>query len=167
MANVSRQDIDALVALFQDSTWNEMHLAFGDTELFLSKDVNAAMPMSDAVSVPAPSAKLPETAHRGTVEARPVEAFNTEKSAGRVPEGWIVVRAPSLGTFYRAPKPGADPFCSEGDRVSADDELCLVEVMKLFTTVRAGISGIVREIRVADGDMVEFDQPLFVIEPDG
>ncbi len=165
MANVSPQDIDALVALFQDSTWNEMHLAFGDTELFLSKDANAALPMGDAAA--APPVKAPASGHRGTVEAKPVEPPSTAKPAAKVPEGWVVVRAPSLGTFYRAPKPGADPFCSQGDRVTAEDELCLVEVMKLFTTVRAGISGIVREIRVNDGDMVEFDQPLFVIEPDG
>ena len=53
-----------------------------------------------------------------------------------------------------------------GQRVTPETEICLVEVMKLFTTVRAGVTGIVRKLLVADGDLVEFDQPLFYIEPD-
>jgi biotin carboxyl carrier protein len=75
------------------------------------------------------------------------------------------VRAPSLGTFYSAPKPGAPKFADVGAQVEAQSELCLIEVMKLFTTMRAGIAGVVREIHVKDGDLVEFDQPLFLIEP--
>ncbi len=75
------------------------------------------------------------------------------------------VRATTLGTFYRAPKPGAPPYVSVGDKVDADTEICLLEVMKLFTAVRAGVAGIVREILVRDSEVVEFDQPLFLIEP--
>ena len=77
----------------------------------------------------------------------------------------VVVRAPNLGTFYRAPKPGAPPYVAVGQRVEAATEVCLIEVMKLFTSVRAGVAGTVREMLVEDAELVEFDQPLFLIEP--
>jgi biotin carboxyl carrier protein len=76
-----------------------------------------------------------------------------------------VIRAPNLGTFYRAPKPGAPPYVEVGQRVEPDSEVCLIEVMKLFAPVRAGLAGVVREIRARDGEMVEFDQALIVVEP--
>jgi acetyl-CoA carboxylase biotin carboxyl carrier protein len=85
--------------------------------------------------------------------------------AARVPEGLVALRAPNLGTFYRAPKPGAPPYIELGQEVEPDTEVCLIEVMKLFTPVRAGVKGIVREVCVADSELVEFDQPLFYIEP--
>jgi acetyl-CoA carboxylase biotin carboxyl carrier protein len=78
---------------------------------------------------------------------------------------WITVRAPNLGTFYRAPKPGAEPYVSVGQKVEADTELCLIEVMKLFTNVLAGVAGTVQQILVEDTELVEYDQPLFLIEP--
>jgi acetyl-CoA carboxylase biotin carboxyl carrier protein len=98
------------------------------------------------------------------VPARPVAERETTGHAD-APAGWTIIKAPSLGTFYRAPKPGAPVFTDIGARVTGDTELCLIEVMKLFTTLRAGISGTVAEIYAKDGDLVEFDQPLFLIEP--
>ena len=76
-----------------------------------------------------------------------------------------MVRAPNLGTFYRAPKPGAPPYVSLGQRVEAETELCLIEVMKLFTSVPSGVRGTVKQILVEDSQLVEFGQPLFVIDP--
>jgi biotin carboxyl carrier protein len=70
-----------------------------------------------------------------------------------------------LGTFYRSPKPGTPPFVEVGSIISAETEICLIEVMKLFTTVRAGVRGTVREVYPADSDLVEYNQPLFLVEP--
>ena len=81
------------------------------------------------------------------------------------PAHWVAVRAPNLGTFYRAPKPGAVPYVSVGQKVDADTEVCLIEVMKLFTNVLAGVAGTVRQILVGDMELVEYDQPLFLVEP--
>jgi acetyl-CoA carboxylase biotin carboxyl carrier protein len=78
----------------------------------------------------------------------------------------MTVRAPTLGTFYRAPKPGAAPYVKVGQHVDPTTELCLIEVMKLFTSVLARVSGVVREVLVGDTELVEFDQALFLIEPD-
>jgi biotin carboxyl carrier protein len=86
-------------------------------------------------------------------------------AAVQVPDGWTAVRAPNLGTFYRQPKPGAPPYVEIGQEVRADTELCLIEVMKLFTSVPAGVPGIVRKVCVEDAEMVEYNQVLFLIEP--
>ena len=74
------------------------------------------------------------------------------------------VEAPLVGSFYRAPSPEADPFVSEGDRVDEDTVLCIIEAMKVMNEVTAGVSGIVREIFVENGDPVEFGELLSKIE---
>jgi acetyl-CoA carboxylase biotin carboxyl carrier protein len=80
-------------------------------------------------------------------------------------EGEAVIRAPMLGTFYRASAPGQPPFVEAGQHVKADDTLCLIEVMKLFNSVRAGVDGVVRSILAENGSLVEYNQILFVITP--
>ena len=74
------------------------------------------------------------------------------------------VEAPLVGSFYRPPSPEADPFVSEGDRVDEDTVLCIIEAMKVMNEVTAGVSGIVREIFIENGDPVEFGELLFKIE---
>ena len=74
------------------------------------------------------------------------------------------VDAPLVGTFYRAPSPEADPFVDEGDRVDEDTVLCIIEAMKVMNEVTAGVSGILHEVLVENGDPVEFGELLFKIE---
>ena len=77
----------------------------------------------------------------------------------------IIVRAPYMGTFYRAPKPGAPIFVEVGSQVTPETELCLVEVMKLFTAIRAPMVGRIHAVLAVDGQMVEADQALFELIP--
>ena len=70
-----------------------------------------------------------------------------------------------LGTFYRAPKPGAPPFVEPGASVEPDTVVGIIEVMKLMNAVRAGVRGVVREIRARDGALVEFGETLLLVEP--
>ena len=84
----------------------------------------------------------------------------------RPPMGWVPITAPNLGTFYRAPKPGVAPYVEVGQRIGEATEVCLIEVMKLFTPVRAGVSGRIARACVEDGEMVEFGAPLFLVEPE-
>ncbi|CAM3351083.1 acetyl-CoA carboxylase biotin carboxyl carrier protein [Rhodothermus bifroesti] len=77
-----------------------------------------------------------------------------------------VVRAPIVGTFYRAPSPDADPFVEVGDRVKPGDVLCIIEAMKLMNEIESEVAGVVKEILVENGQPVEYDQPLFVIALD-
>ncbi|RXF72788.1 acetyl-CoA carboxylase biotin carboxyl carrier protein [Hansschlegelia zhihuaiae] len=77
------------------------------------------------------------------------------------------MRAPMVGTFYRAPSPEAPPFVDLGDRVTVGQPLCVIEVMKLFTTLHAEVAGTIAEIGAANGELVEYGAVLFVIEPEG
>jgi acetyl-CoA carboxylase biotin carboxyl carrier protein len=88
------------------------------------------------------------------------------RSEVTVAQGRVGVRAPMVGSFYRRPSPQEEPFTSLGQRVAPGDPLCLIEVMKLFTTIEATCGGLIEAIMVEDGAAVEFDQLLFVIRPD-
>lgn len=79
----------------------------------------------------------------------------------------IIVKSPMTGTFFGRPSPDEDAFVSEGTRVGAGDTLCLIEVMKLYTTIEAAEDGTVKSILAEDGNLVEFDQSLFVIQSHG
>ncbi|MFD2415996.1 acetyl-CoA carboxylase biotin carboxyl carrier protein [Amycolatopsis pigmentata] len=81
-------------------------------------------------------------------------------------EGLVVIRAPLVGTFYTAPQPGAPPFVSIGDLVGKGETLAIVEAMKLMNPLLAECAGTVEEVLVANGDPVEFDQPLIVMAPE-
>lgn len=157
---LKQSDIEALVDLFSQSGWDEMHLEIDGEELFLSHDSRA---LGGAVAAPAPAVLTAAT----PASPAPIAASGTGPgaSAAARPSHWVVVKAPNLGTFYRAPAPDAPPYVALGAAVTPETELCLIEVMKLFTTVRAGMSGVVREIVAGDGEMVEYGAELFWIEP--
>ena len=78
-------------------------------------------------------------------------------------EGCVLVRSPMIGTFYRAPEPGAAPFAVEGESVAPEATLALVESMKVFVAVRAGVPGVVESIFVENAGLVQYDQPVFRI----
>lgn len=151
-------EIEQLIAEFQRSGLRELHVRRAGFELYLSMDGDAAG--LDAVRVnevapTTPPATAPSQPAPAPVAA-PIESW---------PEGAAIVRAPYLGTFYRAPKPGTAPYVEVGGMVGAETEICLVEVMKLFTAVRAGVDGVVHAVLATDGEMVAAEQPLFVIVP--
>ena len=83
-----------------------------------------------------------------------------------VPAGMVAIRAPMLGTFYRAPAPGSPAFVEVGAAVRPEDTVCLIEVMKLFNTIRAGVTGKVIKIPVHNAATVQKDQILLIIQPD-
>jgi acetyl-CoA carboxylase biotin carboxyl carrier protein len=163
MTGVTPEDIEALLETFDGSAWEELHLKIDGLEIFLSKTLGARPPAAD----PAPFAQTHATAPGAPPRAAKPSSGGAKGKAASVdvPEHWVAVRAPNLGTFYRAPKPGAPPYVSIGQKVDANTEVCLIEVMKLFTSVLAGVDGIVRQVLVKDSELVEYDQLLFLIEP--
>ena len=165
MASPDPRDIESLVELFNQSDWDEMHLKTTELEIFLSNDPTATGPSKPTASTPA-DAVAATTGTAASTAKEPVAA-TTGSTLSKVPDGMVAVVAPNLGTFYRAPKPGAAPYVEVGQRVSADTEVCLIEVMKLFTPVSAGTTGVVYEICIDDGQLIEFGQILLVIDPNG
>lgn len=167
MSQASRDDIENLIELFKRSDWEEMHLKSDDLEIFLSNDPNARAPAEPVAAPPsATTSPAPVPAAAAAEPAASPASVGPGSSEVVVPEGMVAVRAPNLGTFYSAPKPGAPPYVEVGQKVTPDTEVCLIEVMKLFTPVKAGVSGTVREICSTDAQMVEFEQVLVIIEPD-
>lgn len=162
-------DIQALIDDFSASGLREMHVKVGDFELFVSRDTDAAGLHAQGVSVtPSVVAHVPTTvAPVGTAPSAPsVPAVSAASATAGLPADAVIVAAPYLGTFYRAPKPGSAAYVEIGGSVTAETEVCLVEVMKLFTAVRAGIAGTVHAVLASDGELVEPGQPLFAIIPD-
>jgi acetyl-CoA carboxylase biotin carboxyl carrier protein len=162
------RDIDAILESFQRSSATDMLLATPQFELRASKRKQAARielrgntSPSNRTQIEAPaSSQTPAFAVASQVQ----QATTTQEVTTEAQQGHVFVRACNLGTFYRAPKPGAPPYVNVGDTVAPDDEVCLIEVMKLFTPQYAGVKGVVREILANDSSLVEFDQPLFLVE---
>ena len=157
------EDIENLIEIFNKSDWGEMHLKTDDLEIFLSNNPQAHGPRK------IPQSNEYDAAASALMANEQVESTNllkeTPLQSEVVPDGMVAIRAPNLGTFYKAPKPGSAPYILAGQDVSTETEVCLIEVMKLFTPVRAGMAGVVREICVQDGEMVEFNQVLMIVEP--
>lgn len=158
------KDVMAVVDLFEQSDWDELHIELDGLHLFLSRRPGAQLTTGIGGAVAAPAA--PVAAAPAAAPAAPAAAPVAASTAGGddIPANWVAVTAPNLGTFYRAPKPGSAPFVEIGDQVNAGDEICLLEVMKLFTAVTAGVTGKVMKVCVEDAEMVEHGQPLFYIE---
>ena len=153
MSGLTRTDIDDILKLIDGSDFDELKLEMGDVKLELRRRGAAPAPAPVATaSAPAPAAAKP--APTAAVTA-PVIASG----------GGSEVPAPLLGTFYHAPKPGADPFVKVGDRVTEDSVIGIIEVMKLMNQVTAGIAGTITEIVAPNGELVEHGQPLVRIQP--
>lgn len=149
---LSEKEILEVLELFQKSGWEDLTLESGGIRLSISKWGQAPARVSP------PAAARPSPVHSAPTPAAPAPTV-------AIDPGWIAVKAPMLGTFYAAPKPGAPPFVSVGHPVAADDNICIIEVMKLMNYVKAGQAGTIKQIAVSNGDLVEFDQALVYIDP--
>ena len=100
-----------------------------------------------------------------TVKPAPVREEEVEvPQEEELGENYYVVESPMVGTFYRAPSPGAEPFVKEGDYVEKGQVLCIIEALKVMNEIESEVSGVVKKILVENGQPVEYGQPLFYIE---
>lgn len=152
---MNANDVESIVKLFKASGWRELHVRVDGGELFLSNDPNARMGVMPAGSA-APVAAISTPP--------PVAPAKAASPPAEIPANWEAVTAPNIGTFYRAAKPGNPPMVEIGQRVEPGTELCLLEVMKLFTSVTAGITGTIAQVCVEDAELVEGGRILFYIE---
>lgn len=162
----------------QSGDIEELSIKYGDIELALSKTPGglshlkaapAAAPAPAPAAPEAPKAESPAPAQAEAPTPAPAEAPKEEapkpEAAPASSGNGVEVKSPMVGTFYAAPKPGADPFVKVGDTVEVGQVLCIVEVMKLMNNIEAKTAGTVTEILVDNEDAVEHGQPLMVIEP--
>jgi len=145
--------LKTLIDLVAESGIAELEITEGEGKVRIVKFSQTLQPVAyhvpEAAAAPAP-AQAPAAAAAPAPEAAPV------------PQGHVV-KAPMVGTFYRAPNPGAAPFVDVGQSVKEGDPLCIIEAMKLLNEIEADKSGVIKEILVENGEPVEYGQPLFVI----
>ena len=153
------EDVGRLVELLAESGVGEIRVRQGELEITVKARSEAA---AGAASAPPTE---PQAAPRVEVTPVPEPEHPVEHPAERN-GGLHVVRSPVVGTFYRAPTPGGEPYAQVGDHVGAGQPLCIVEAMKLMNEIPADVSGEVVGILVENGKGVEYDQPLFRIRPE-
>ena len=155
----------------------ELSLKYGDVELFITRNHTSAA-TAPAIATPNGAVPAPVAAPAPAAAPEPTAVAPAEPSAtpaspvaparpDSIAEGDVVVKAPMLGTFYSAPKPGAANFVEVGARVEVGAVLCIVEVMKLMNNVEAPAAGVVTSIHAQNNETVEYGQPLIVIRTDG
>ena len=151
-----------VLKLLEESDNLAIEVESGGMRLTARKGDAAAIPRTDAAAT-GPDASGGEAS---APSPEPAPAAAAEPSADVAEDGMIVLRSPMKGTFYRAPAPGEPPFCDAGDRVGPDDTVCLVEIMKLFNSIPAGISGTVERFFVENAAPVDLNQPIVSIRAD-
>lgn len=159
---LSEDDVLHILKLIDESKFDYFQLEVGDLKITVSKGepIPIAGATQPAAVIPAPVA-APVSASKPA--AAPAAA--TAGKTAAVPEGMRAITAPLLGTFYVAPEPGAPPFIKVGQQVTEDTTCGLIEVMKVFNSVRAGVQGTIVEVVAQNGQFVEFGQVLFIVEP--
>ena len=175
--DLSQDDVIQIMKLIAESDFNELHLEMGDLKIVVNKHAEAApvekQQLSSAAKESSTTSHLiaPSAAGNNPVPPESVTLKETKESEeinGEIiaKEGLIPIKSPMLGTFYRSPEPGDPPFVEMGTVVKEETTICVIEVMKLFSAITAGIRGRITRICAEDGQMVEYDQVLFLVDPD-
>jgi acetyl-CoA carboxylase biotin carboxyl carrier protein len=160
---LSEDDVLHILKLIDESKFDYFQLEVGELKITVSK--GEPIPIAGAanpVIIPSAPAAAPGATPKPV--AAPAPSAPAAKAAV-IPEGHLAVTAPLLGTFYVAPEPGAPPFVKVGQQVTEDTTVGLIEVMKVFNSVRAAVKGTIVEVVAQNGGFVEFGQTLFIVKP--
>ena len=147
--------LKTLIDLVSESNVSELEITEAEGKVRIVKSAPAA-----AVMVAAPAA-APVVAAAAPVVAAPAAAETPPAAAA---ETGHAIKSPMVGTFYRAPTPGAEAFVEVGSSVKVGDRLCIIEAMKILNEIESDRAGVIKAILTNDGDAVEFGQTMFVIE---
>ncbi len=153
--------VKKLIELLEESGIAEIEITEGEESVRISRypAAGAVLAASQVAMPAAPPATVTPPLAASTASVPPDEA-----AADTAPPSGQTVTAPMVGTFYAAPAPGAKPFVEIGTEVKVGEILCIIEAMKMMNQIEAEIEGRVVSVLVENGEPVEFDQPLFIIE---
>lgn len=163
---VETESIKEFAKFFSENGVAHLHIKQGDIEIEMRKYPEQSAAVAPAPPhppvYPVPHAPAPAAGH---APVTPPAAAETASEADSASDANVEeVTSPIVGTFYRAPSPDSPPYASEGDSVSEDSVICIVEAMKMMNELKAGVKGRVKKILVQNGDAVSAGQPLFRIE---
>jgi len=157
---LSEDDVLQILKLIDESTFDYFQLEVGELKITVSKGEPIPLAGSAASASAAPSPA------RATAALAPqAQATKPAPKAAAIPDGMVPITAPLLGTFYVAPEPGAPPFTQVGATITEDTTVGLIEVMKVFNSVRSGVKGVVSEVVAQNGQFVEHGETLFLVKP--
>jgi acetyl-CoA carboxylase biotin carboxyl carrier protein len=151
-------DIAEILKIIDSSSCDEVVVETGDVKLVVRRNGGAGEPAVLLNDRPLSHAPAPAAAKNPAVAAAAPARVATAA-------GQFEVTAPMVGTFYRAPSPEAPAFVEVGTKVKAGQPLCIIEVMKLFTTINSEVGGRIVQIGADNGELVEYGRTLFIIEP--
>ncbi|KUE79260.1 acetyl-CoA carboxylase biotin carboxyl carrier protein [Aeromonas schubertii] len=146
--------IKKLIELVEESGIAELEISEGEESVRISRNFGGQVTAAPQMMMPQMAAPVAQVA------AAPVAAA---PAADATPSGHLV-RSPMVGTFYRSSSPEAKAFVEVGQQVNAGDTLCIVEAMKMMNQIESDKSGVIKAILIENGQPVEFDEPLFIIE---
>jgi len=152
--------VKKLIELLDESGIAEIEITEGEEAVRISRYPTGAAAAPAPVYAPPPLAASPPQA----AAPPPAPASAPEPAAAPPEEDGFRVSAPMVGTFYSSSSPGAAPYVQVGDRISEGDTLCIIEAMKMMNQIEADVSGVIKSIRVQNGEPVEYGQTLFVID---
>ncbi len=144
--------VKKLIELFEGADVDELEIHEGEESVRLCRNRSQPMP----AMAPAAPAQLESVA--------PVQAADAAKTRSPETSGYTIA-SPMVGTFYQAPSPGEKPFVEVGQRVEPGDTLCIIEAMKILNTIESDKAGKVSAVLVDNGQPVEYDQPIYVLDP--
>ena len=153
-----KQEIEELIRLVEESKITELEVSQGRTRIRISKG-GTMPPMIGAAPVPA-SVPVPAAAAPREEVEETEDAPANDKLASNLKQ----IKSPMVGTVYRAPAPGSEPFIDIGQPVAVGQTVCIVEAMKLMNEIGSDFSGVIRRVLVENGQPVEYGQPLFLVE---
>jgi acetyl-CoA carboxylase biotin carboxyl carrier protein len=139
---------------FKITIKSESKQAKEEKTVYVQQPMAQAMPQQQMMA-PAPAAPAPETSS----PAKSAEVSSSDDSK------YITVKSPMIGTFYRAPGPDKPLFAEVGNTIKVGDTVCIIEAMKLFNEIESEVAGKIVKVLVDDATPVEYDQPLFLVEP--
>ncbi|MBI1768063.1 MAG: acetyl-CoA carboxylase biotin carboxyl carrier protein [Bacteroidetes bacterium] len=151
-------EIRDLIDFIAQSGLNEVDIETKELKLHVKREPDQKVMKSSAPMMAAPMA--------APVAAAPVAALAAPKPEKPAVGKTVEIKSPMIGTFYRSSNPDSPPFVSVGDKVSKGQVVCIIEAMKLFNEIESEVSGTVVKAMVENSSPVEYDQVLFVVEPD-
>ena len=151
-----------LIELVEESSIAELEITEGEEKVRISKSGSAMVPNYAFIPSAMQQPILPSTPQTAAV-APIADTNNALDNSHQIPEGHLV-KSPMVGTFYRSASPGANAFVEIGQTVKVGDTLCIIEAMKLLNEIEADKNGVIKAILTENGQPVEYDEPLFVIE---
>lgn len=152
------KEIQELIDYISNSGLAEVKIKTEEFELSIKKYAeSSSQRMVQSTPAPAPVTAAPA----------PVAAVTAAPAPEAVKSNLVEIKSPMIGTFYLTSSPDADPFVKEGDSVKAGETVCIIEAMKLFNEIESEISGKIVKVLVSNSTPVEYDQPLFLVDPAG